>query len=369
MTVRSISKIIAGSLLALLDGQFTEIMLILVNEEIKRFRGRKWKNIFPKMIGNKLLALPKNHHNDNAMDYEIPISQIENLRKIIQTFLMVRALYFAWVNDLARQSTTDDFLSLIDDKDFLCVDETNLIPEIYHENKYFDMKGKKFLDCWVHNSKISVEVVPEPAISTTSNGGSLLSTTASVLTLGLVNGKKVSKQQGVSPTTSTKKGKESDKIKESNNGIRLLLVQDPEFFVLVSKQLDHGKPNFKIFLASPLLYSDAKVDLQDKTRFKLLVRSWLPQPKMVKNDTELILSQEPESSKTTSKFSSRLENYLNPIEKSAFYNLTIQLETEQLCSLAAQHIETRRKVLTAQKLEKLKKLLTTWTSEALLVKE
>jgi hypothetical protein len=364
--IRKLSKLVASNVLELMDVQFTDIILILINEEMKRFEGIKWKQLFPKITNNRYLALPKLMNSDSlGIDYELPISQVENLRKIIQTFLMIRGIVLSCHVAFRDSKVPDDFFSSVYDPSFLVVDETLLIPENLQENKYFDMKGKKFLDSWISTTKDRTPASMESASQYGGNSNtSLLSTTASVLTLGLVNSnKRPSSKAPATPGSKSLKDKEAEKYKEKDSSSsKLLLVQDPDFLILVSKQIEYGKPMFKIFLILPLLYSDAKIDLQDKTKFKLVVRSWFTQPKMVKNESEIAFTQDPEILKPVQR-PAKSESFLKPVQRSEFYSLTVQLETEQLCALAVQHIETRRKLLTKQKLESLKLILSQWTSE------
>jgi hypothetical protein len=363
--IRKLSKLVASNLLELMDVQFTDIILILINEEMKRFEGIKWKQLFPKITNNRYLALPKFMNSDSlGIDYELPISQVENLRKIIQTFLMIRGIVLSCDKAFRDSKVPDDFFSSVYDPSFLVVDETLLIPENLQENKYFDMKGKKFLDCWISTTKTPASMESVSQYGGNSNS-SLLSATASVLTLGLVNSNKRPSSKVPAPAGSKSlKDKEAEKYKERDSGSssKLLLVQDPDFLILVSKQIEYGKPMFKIFLILPLLYSDAKIDLQDKTKFKLVVRSWLTQPKMTRNETEIAFAQDPEVLKPVQR-PAKSQSFLKPVQRSEFYSLTVQLETEQLCALAVQHTETRRKLLTKQKLESLKLILSQWTSE------
>jgi hypothetical protein len=369
LKIREVCSVVSNNLLQRLENQFTEIMLIIINEEMKRFHGRKWKTVFPKMVSNRYLLFNGKARSFEPLgiDFEIPVSQVENLRKDIQTFLMIRGLYLYLHNSLNQQVTPlvnagrvpldEDFVSYISDRQFLNLDEMNIIPETIQENKYFDMKGKKFLDCSVGCSARlpgGASLAVDNAASTSGNN-SLWSSSTSVLTLGLVNRKNSPSKSTIN--NGTKKSKEPERTKEGE--VKVLFVQDPLFLVFVSQQRLDGKSVFKVFLVAPLLYCDAKVDLNDRCRLKVVVRSWLSQPNMLKNDSEIALSQESDMSSVRAYKSGA---FLKTAEKSSFYYQTVKMETEQACSLAVQHIESRRKALITQKLEKLKTILTSWIS-------
>eukprot|EP01040_Poterioochromonas_malhamensis_P026800 gene26800-33776_t len=125
---------------------------------MKRYEGRKWKVQFPKLLGNKLLLFPtavtmmsasltsSSFSSSLGIDFSIPISQIESLRKNIQLFLLIRALFHSMNQRINKEGSSnnndevvyisDDFCSngFIDDRTFLCLEESNLIPAIYQVN-------------------------------------------------------------------------------------------------------------------------------------------------------------------------------------------------------------------------------------------
>jgi hypothetical protein len=374
--IRGLAKLTSSNLSTFIqEGQFSEMILILVNEEIKRYKNRKWNNYFPKMYSDKSLLISSVSTGPNpfGIDFELPISQIENLRKEIQTFLMLRGLYLKLKQSRSKGSQSSsgdstDFFSYIDDKTFLTVDEDSIIPTSISEDKYFDMKGRKFLDCVAVGLNTAVAGTASTP-NAPSSSSSLLSVSSSVFSLGLGGSKKnspvpTSAKSSPVPPSISKKGKEKDLGAGSQ---KLLFVQDPNLVILVSQQKIDGKSSFKVFSIIPILYADAKVDLTDKCKFRLVARSWKNQPNLMKNESDVVLSEEmldAGSPRFSKRFCQRkVETFLKPPEKSTFYHLSIIMETEQACSLAVQHIETRRKTITNQKIEKLKTILGKWSGD------
>lgn len=451
--IRDVSRLAATTLHSLVDSQFTDIMLMLINEEMKRYEGRKWKVQFPKLLGNKLLLFPtavtmmsasltsSSFSSSLGIDFSIPISQIESLRKNIQLFLLIRALFHSMNQRINKEGggsnnndevvyISDDFCSngFIDDRTFLCLEESNLIPAIYQVNNegnsnstnsksatttgnskggLFDMKGKKFLDCstslasTLTNSPSSTSTVSTSDLmsddSSTSSSSSIWSTSASVLSMGLIGGNKkaaniVSTKPINSPSNPRKQsltGKGGNSTNSNNGELKLLFVQDPMLLILVTQSRVDGKSVFKIFLIVPLLYCDAKIDLNNKCKFKLVVRSWKNQVNMTKHESEFMIEGVNNNGNGNGSASENgnnngkglfgfgngnnshnnaqrrgVETFLKNVEKSSLYYLNICMETEQACSLAVQHIESRRKLLTNHKLDKLKNILNAWMDEA-----
>jgi hypothetical protein len=132
---------------------------------------------------------------------------------------------------------------------------------------------------------------------------------------------------------------------------------------------------FKVFASVPLLYTDAKIDPDDRKRFKILVRSWKALPQMCRVEPEGVSNCE--ESETTASSSGtgaqqsqhrtrrgwQTESYRKASDRSTFWSLTLAMETEQACMLAAQHIENKRQELFAQKMNRLKGMLRCWASD------
>ena len=112
---------------------------------------------------------------------------------------------------------------------------------------------------------------------------------------------------------------------------------------------------------APLLYTDAKIDLNDRHQMTIMVRSWKGIPNFKKLEVEGADSID--DFETSNKAVKRSETYLKAPERSSMYQISLVMDTEQACGLAVHHIESRRKALTAIKMEKLKSLLSNWGSD------
>lgn len=349
--VREASRLAASSLLSRFDSHFSEMLLILINEEIKRFQGRKWKVIFPRMVNEKLLMVPccTKYKIRMGIDFEVPISQVETVRREVQHFLLLRVLqkqiltYTVYGRD--AEFVSFDLSVLINDKDLLSVEECNLVPDHLVEGSSFDMKGKKFLDTTVFSED-------DDKLLQSSSSNSSTSSSWSASMLGLMGGNSKRQSVGNSRGGSDKSnGKDKDKF---------LFVQDPNLLLIILQRRIDGKSVFKIHTVAPLLYTDAKIDLSNKHKFTVMARSWKGITNLKKMDLETgEETAEDDCSKFTNK---KFDGYLKAPERSSIYQLSLMMDTEQAAALAVQHIESRRKALNAIKMEKLKTLLMKWMS-------
>lgn len=350
--VRESSRIAANALLSRFDSHFSEMLLILINEEIKRFQGRKWKAIFPRMVTEKLLMVPSCSKFKIRMgiDFEVPISQVETVRREVQHFLLFRVLlkqllhYTVYNREV--EFSTFDLSSLINDKDFLSVEESNLVPDHLMEGSSFDMKGKKFLDTTIFSDddeKSNHHGSPSTSANSSSWSASML---------GLMGGNS-RRQSAGGGRSGTEKSSSKDRDK-------YLFVQDPNLLLIILQRRIDGKSVFKIHTVAPLLYTDAKIDLANKHKFTIMVRSWKGITNLKKIDME---TGEDQSEDDAAKFANKkFEGYLKQPERSSIYQISLMMDTEQASALAVQHIESRRKALNAIKIEKLKTLLMKWIS-------
>ncbi|RYH14219.1 hypothetical protein EON65_33955 [archaeon] len=380
--VREACRSAGQSLLARLSSSFSEVLLIIINEETKRFAGRVWKSAFPRMVVNKLLFLPAVSALTVrlGLDFDMPISPTEAMRKEVQVFLLLRALFKMHCQHVLRAANVE-----IDDElgnyvnDFLCLDDANIIPvHVCIVGAAYDMKGKKFLDAVL---PIASTGTTTPTNQSPSSGYSLTASATSILTFGLVGGSGSSSRR--SSFSSPSKGVKSPASNATSpvptlNGaastptqvskLKLLFVQEPNMLMLTVQDKSAGKSVFKVHILAPLLYSDAKVDLHERRRLKIIVRSWRPLSNMQRLDAEGSESSNgdgSESSRNSLKLAQKpMEGYLKAAEKSQLWHVTLVMDTEQACSLAAQHIESRRKHITAQKIDQLRSILSNWSLDA-----
>eukprot|EP01039_Chlorochromonas_danica_P009625 gene9624-10640_t len=402
--VREACRSAAQSLLARLSTSFSEVMLVLINEEIKRFAGRQWKTCFQRMSTSKLLFLPPTptHLATLGIDFDMPISQTETIRKEVQIFLLLRALFKLHLSQdnvkpvgnavTSKGLPREELSQCVRDQDLLCLEENNMISSQYCLGMIFEMKGRKFLDAVVH-----VQVSTQTDTTTTATASSFTSS----IFFGWGSASS-SSRRGSSFSSPTKSGRKavdsparsatSSPAPPTTTKMRLLFVQDPDLLILTCQDKTAGKSVFRIHILAPLLYTDAKVDLLDRRKLKVLVRSWKPMANMNKleldfseggaglTDMDLVNSITTHSSHLTNALygdnSDKLspasakrvqmnnDSYLKPCEKSQLWQISLVMDTEQACSLAVQHIESRRKAITAQKVDKLRSVLSNWALDA-----
>ncbi len=286
-----------------------------------------------------------------GIDFEVPISQVETVRREVQHFLLFRILLKQLMNYTIYKHETEipnfDLSTLINDKDFLSVEESNLVPDHLVEGCSFDMKGKKFLDTSIFSDDEERHGIPSalPGTVQTTPG----SWSASML--GLIG----NSRKQINSTGRVTGDKTSNKDRD-----KFLFVQDPNLLLIILQRRIDGKSVFKIHTVAPLIYTDAKIDLANKHKFSIMVRSWKGITNLKKLDMESPEDGiEDDSTKFTAK---KFESYLKQPERSSIYQISLIMDTEQASALAVQHIESRRKALNAIKMEKLKNLLIKWIS-------
>lgn len=379
--VREACRSAGQALLARLSSSYSEVLLIIINEETKRFAGRSWRNAFPRMVVNKLLFLPSMAALTTrlGLDFDMPISPTESMRKEVQVFLLLRALFKMHCQHVLRAMSvqTDDELGNYVN-DFLCLDDANIIPvHVCIVGSTYDMKGKKFLDAIL---PVAATGTTTPTTQSPSSSYSLTASATSILTFGLVGGSGSSSRR--SSFSSPSKGVKSPASNATSpvpaagtgaastptqvNKLKLLYVQDPNMLMLTVQDKSAGKSVFKVHILAPLLYSDAKVDLHERRRLKIIVRSWRPLSNMQRLDVEESSNGDgSESNRNSIKLAPKpMEGFLKAAEKSQLWHVTLVMDTEQACSLAAQHIESRRKQITAQKIDQLRSILSNWSLDA-----
>lgn len=244
------------------------------------------------------------------------------------------------------------------------------------------MRGKRFLDSVLVHSGLNQPSGSASGSASSQQGGSIWATSASILTLGYLGGGNrrslpASSGGALPGTPPSKSGKQkSEGSKGAAPTQNILFIQEPAVLLLISQDKTHSKIGFKVFAAIPLLYVDAKVDPEDKRRFKVIVRSWRPLPQMCRVESEGVSAAAAEDDSATGSAAPGLaamhktrrgaqsEGYRKASERSTFWTVTLAMETEQACMLAVQHIESRRQEISAQKLLRLKTILNTWASES-----
>jgi hypothetical protein len=315
----------ASTLLARAESSFAEMLLILIREEIDRFQGRSWKELHAKMFSEKGLIFPhspQSHSDVMGLDFLIPISHVETMRKEVQIFLMLRAVLHYLSTSLASfgdgKLLPFEFGTFLLDCAFLSLEDESIVPSHLRSGSQFDMKGKKFLDSTVlvpntpanatsANDSISASssggkspvIVRNSSSSNnhatshnnTSNSNSSSGTPAaavssnapnasssSIFSFGLF-GKSSSNSNIANSVANNNRnggstGTSSVLLSGVSLGQKLLFVQDAHVLQLITASKIDGKSVFKVHVVAPLLYVDAKLDMHNKKRLKLVVRSY-----------------------------------------------------------------------------------------------
>lgn len=343
--------VIAGSMNDKLDESFASVFSIIVNEEIIRYSGRNWKAMFGKMISYRWLIFPYSKIRlKMGLDYCAPTTSSDFLRVELHAFLMLKQL-ISQAERCDRELVTDNIFHSVEGGEFLIVSEAAILGEQYIEEKAFEMKGKKFLDAIVIQSICADQ--PSPAIKSNSNESNNSSSITSTLTFGLLGS---GKRQSRNPKSRSNEGASDYKSPFTVSGLKVLFVQDQHLLLLVSQQKVDGKSTFRIKVVAPLLYAEAKQDDVDKRKFKLIVRSWRNLETMSKIESIVVSDQ------SSDIYDRNNESYLKPPPRSSLFESSIIMDTEQACSLAVQHIESRRKLLLSTKSDVIKSFLHKWVN-------
>jgi hypothetical protein len=395
--VQEAIKNAAAVLLQRAESSLAEMLLVIVREEMERFQGRSWKEVHSRMFSEKglLFPTPTSQVDVMGLDFSIPVSQVESVRKEVQIFLMLRALLHYLSTSLASygdgKMSPFEFSTFIADCAFLSLEDDSIVPPSLKSGSPFDMKGKKFLDSTVilppatdnatsnGGTSASSSITSGKAVARLSSSGSVTASATSIFTFGLFGSSKAA----ANTPAAISNGKSS---KDSLNGLalgpKLLFVQDPQVLQLISASKIDGKSVFKVHVVSPLLYVDAKLDLTNKRRLKIVVRSYKPISGMHKIDVaeeppSISSSATPETSpKTHAAASSSSQSagqghtshfrptvFLKPPRKANMYEIELMMDTEQAASLAILHVESRRRQLNVLKIEEFKKKVSFWLSD------
>jgi hypothetical protein len=167
----------ASALLARAESSFAEMLLILIREEIDRFQGRSWKELHAKLFSEKGLIFPhspQSHFDVMGLDFLIPISHVETMRKEVQIFLMLRSVLHYLSTSLASfgdgKLLSFEFGTFLLDCAFLSLEDESIVPPHLRSGSPFDMKGKKFLDSTVLVPNAPANVTPAADSNNASPG-------------------------------------------------------------------------------------------------------------------------------------------------------------------------------------------------------
>lgn len=329
-----------------------EDVLVLINEELKRYSGVNWTSSFERMVNLPTLILPDSTFQYFSPDYKESKSEVEILKLEFHAMLLLKVMLDNFKNLLMKNvngvSNGPLFGLIADCGDFASMQETSILGELGIGNATVDMKGKKFLDA------IIVQL-PDQHDTPKSNSNENSSITSS-LTFGLLGSMK---RQNRTPKSHTSESSSNNKTAVVVSGTKVLFVQDPTFLLLVSQQKHDGKSTFKVKTVAPLLFTEAKQDLIEKKKFRLTVQSWRSFDNIDIFDSITPLEEKRVSSNNCG--SERIiDGFLKFPHKSQFFELTIIMDTEQACTLAVMHIQQRRKAMQLHHLNSFKHIVQQW---------
>ncbi len=116
---------------------------------------------------------------------------------------------------------------------------------------------------------------------------------------------------------------------------------------------------FKILVAAPLMYTDVTVSKEDKTKLRVLVRSWDNVINMNRVGSDL-----DETSGIPNILSGNKDStLLLPRVQSSLWELNLGFELDKACSLSHYHIENKRQQIRQEKIKHLASLLAAWVAE------
>lgn len=260
--IRNTCCIHANKLLQCLNDNhhISDMIIILIKEEISRIEKQKWKKSIARMYQNLWNTLPtlviNNTNNEQYLDdYQLPITNYYLIRKDLQIFFILRSLVkeiesMLTCNDYKEVKNIDHLSNSITDKDFLSLLDENIIPSTITIGNSFDMRGKRFLDVkrilpiirnYVYDSNSNSMVIANDNIIKDNRKLSLSpkrqSWGSAMLGFGSNdrNSKKISSLS--TPTSASSRDNLNDTNNIDNNispNEKILFVQDSDLLLLVS---------------------------------------------------------------------------------------------------------------------------------------
>ena len=350
-------------LLRLNDENNPETIILMLQQEISRLHGQRW-TVFASQIIQEMCMFSSSKSIGSPSISEadtIPISQSEIVRKEIQVFLLLYSFIRHTARlclDINEVSTADDIsLHLIDDI-LKIYNESGISGKGYSEGQAFEMKGRRFLDAYFIDGARSpykgTNNESSSSISSMFGFSQLLSkSTSPVSDIISPSGRRRSSfGTKTSPTSKPSKG----------NFGEILFVQNNYQLLLVSPET----VGFSVVMVAPLLLTDGVIDTKDKRQLKILVRSW--------DDHSVSYMTRVGPDERDSEFGEDNENIRSSFTQSSIcllkpriqrnlWELTIAFETSQGCSLAAQHLTSKRDNLLNEVKQHLITLLNIWSKD------
>ena len=124
----------------------------------------------------------------------------------------------------------------------------------------------------------------------------------------------------------------------------------------MSSETKEFKVRFKILVAAPLMYTDVAIDKENKTKLRVLVRSWDNVPNMNRVGSDL---EESGANFTANKDSA----LLLPRVQSSLWEMNLGFELDKACYLGATHIDSKRSQIRQDKVKHLSALFSAWSND------
>lgn len=362
--IRDAGRIVSKKLLQNIedDHSNSESIVLMLQQEISRLHGQRW-TVIAAQIFQEICLFSSSTTIGASKTTEadiIPIIQSEIIRKELQVFILIYSL----IRHTMRLSLNVNEISTGDDLSLHLVDEilkiyndSGISGKGYTEGQSFEMKGRRFLDAYFIDGarspyKNNNNESSSSSISSMFGFSSMLTSKTSSSTPDNTspsnNKRRISIGGKVSPPTTKSKANFGEILFVQNN-YQLLLVT-PETI------------GFSVVLVAPLLLTDCIIDMRDKRQLKILVRSW---------DSSVSYMTRVGPDERDSEYGEDIRNsitqsslcLLKPRIQRSLWELTIAFETSQGCSLAAQHLTSKRESLSNDVKQHLMALLTLWSKD------
>lgn len=365
--IRDAGRNVSKSLLQILQQENNaETIIHMLQQEISRLHGQRWTNIVTQIIQEiSLFSSSKPMGSPNITEADtIPISQSEISRKELQVFILLYSLIRHIVRlclSITEVSTGDDLSLHLIDEILKIYNESGVAGRGYSEGQTFEMKGRRFLDAYFidgarspqKNSSSSTETSSTSISSMFGFSSQMLSKTTSpasdIISPGSGRRRSSFGSKTSPPTTKPPKG----------NFGEILFVQNNYQLLLVSPET----VGFSVVIVAPLLLSDGVIDTRDKRQLKILVRSWdhsvSYMTRVGAGDRDSEFGEDNDNMRGS--FTQSSVCLLKPRVQRNLWELTIAFETTQGCSLAVQHLTSKKESLLNEVKQHLTNLLNIWS--------
>lgn len=401
----------SGDLLARIPTPGAGPLFFVIQEELRRMQGRKWTASKAAILCNSLLYLPPSPEIVSALgiDYDVPICQVETVRREVQVLLLLKSLherlgrllgalppggqgkegvafFCPHLDDLFAQSTGPDLavfteagiLENIKSRGVMAPGQT--ASQFVQQGSVFEMKGKKFLDARL----VPPEAVAPPSAATSRSSFSKRRGSGNLPSAGESAGAPSPPNNDASPAAFSvtsylfgyRRSSASPASSPFGKASRLgpvFFIQHDLLLVLVGSQQGPLSPaismaledKFEASVVVPLVSTESVLDPVDKKRLRVVVRSWDPvahmdqvgaehaptlwaMPAGVDDDSRAAAAASARARAGAVAGASHSHSFLHPRPQSALWQLQMVFDSEQACALAREHLEARAQLLRSE---------------------